>query len=360
MGSSQAQVDKDIGRNRTLPVHDAELGLAHAGSNNSYDEISKDGLYHRRTLLLRPASDHVNRLLEVCQAILPSPQASTIPIIWCRAHAWLLQHGESASGTASSLEEVAFTATVFSFAVGLLDQKTKAALNVSRLAAGKRSASAGNVLRMAKQQRENRLFSSTAWSWITDPDLVSRTQDDPGSPLAKKPDQLLSAAASVAVDIASLIPTAASASENAVAMTVKLMHGLHIYREERKLDCVSEPRNEMQLIGAAVAQLGSWLGLDAWSHSNGTYYDLEGVSEDTFVFVKSRMHHIPQLQFMNEPLGVFQWFEHAVQSQSMESYPSLADVAAQQASNQQAGAVKVRCEVSVSYTHLTLPTKRIV
>ena len=328
--------DQDVGKNRTLPFTDAPVVLEHPGTNGSYDEISNDGLYHRRRISLRPADDYVNSLLKACETVMPSPQGDIMRTVWCRAHAWLSQRSEVICNTVSSLDFIALAATVFCSAIGLLDAKAKAALTVARLAAVKQAASSGASLRSHKKHRESRLFSKASWSWTVKQQALPTSPDPHAS---GKKDQLISIAASLAIDLYASFPTVGNAAVNAI----KLMQCLHLCREEQRLGSLSGSGDLALQVGAVIAQLGSWLGMDAWSYSPGTFYNLGGVGEQHFMFVRSTVGTSRQ-RSVDEPVGVFSWFEHAVQNGSPESYPSLAVMAAVDAANPSTKEFQARAE----------------
>jgi anaphase-promoting complex subunit 1 len=108
---------------------------------------------------------------------------------------------------------------------------------------------------------------------------------------------------------------------------VKLLLGLHVFREEQKLCRLSSCGSISDLLAAIIAQIGSWLGLPTWSYQLGQYYELEGATEERWAFVKSQSEQTQPMPLMDEPVGVFHWFEHAINVQSGERYPTLDVIA---------------------------------
>ncbi|KAK5132980.1 hypothetical protein LTR08_008343 [Meristemomyces frigidus] len=332
-GAHHNAADKDVAKNRILPSPDGRLQLAHHGIGGSFDEIDADNICHGRRLQLGPQDSYISLVLEVCESVLPSQEAVQVRATWCRAYAWLNQEIESVSGSGCSIEFVALVATILTPVVQLLDAKARAALHVTRLAAGKQKPAHSDALRLCKQQQTSHLLSRSPWFWM------ERSQSLPTSSLAspntrsqldRRKDQLLPIAAGLAVELTdSETPrlSLGNGAESAVDCAVNLMLGLHVFREEQKLCTLSTLRSHNLDIGPVIAQIGSWLGHEAWSGIAASYYGLEGASEERWTYVRSTPTLSTHLPLMDEPIGAFQWFEHALQQHSTEAYPSLAVIA---------------------------------
>ncbi|SMY29160.1 unnamed protein product [Zymoseptoria tritici ST99CH_1A5] len=319
--SQSGQSDKEVGRNRLLAPPAAPLYLQHEGTHGAYDEVSQDGVHHRRRLSLRPSHQHIDDLLSVCEYVLPKQQARALRKTWCMAYAWLSSHQENLTATKCDAEFVAFVATLFNSIIGLLDSKARAALNIFKLSSAKATASSQSTLHLRRHQHEGELLGSTPWSWMSQqpqPRLRSPKSDE------KRKDQLLIIAAALADELSAASEPKQSATVAAMS-AVKLMLALHIFLEEQKL-CTLSSIDESQL-AAVVAQIGSWLSLEDWSYGHGTYYHLEGAGDERWAYLKSKAVYPPQLGFLDQPIGVFQWFEHALMHSSSETYPSLLAVA---------------------------------
>jgi len=323
-------LDEDVGKNRVLQLSESPLKLAHGGGGGSFDEVDADNVCHRRRLQLRPEDPHIDVLLDVCELLLPPQQAAQIRPVWCMAYAWLRQPPERSAGSGSSPEIIALVTAMLHPVIKLLDAKARAALNVSKLSAGKHKPIESNAFKLQKQQRQYQLHARKTWSWMQTSPPVSRhlspVSPNTRSQLDRRKDQLLPIAIGLAEDLPPQIaPTTASAS--AIQHAVRLMLGLHMFREEQKLCTLSAGQNYNLEIGCVIAQIGTLLGLDAWSFGRGTYYALEGADEEQWAFVSSKPPLSPQLPLMDEPIGVYQWFEHALEQHSAEGFPSLAVVA---------------------------------
>ncbi|KAK5126311.1 hypothetical protein LTR85_010547 [Meristemomyces frigidus] len=327
-------VDKDVGKNRTLHVFDLPQELSHPGADGSFDEVDGQGICHARRLQLRPHDSYVETLLDVCQSVLPSRNAARVRSTWCAAHTWIMQNPESMAGSASSAEFIALVAAMLVPLAPLLDPKARAALNVARLVTAKPRPTDRDTVRLNKQIQEVQIRRRSAWSWMerSEPTTSQLTSVSPNSKgqLDRRKDQLLPVATALALELVGS-DVSSSSKENsvdsAVQCAVRLMLGLHIWREEQKLCTLSATQGHKGDLSPVTAQIGSLLGADAWSSQAGSYYDLEGATEEQWAFVRSNPTFSPQLPVMDEPVGAFQWFEHALLQRSSECYPSLAVVA---------------------------------
>lgn len=322
---SNDREDIEVGKNRTLQQPQGPLKLGRAGPRASYNEVVGDGIHHRRRLQLRPSDVQTEALLAVCEMVLPKLQARSVRRLWCTAHMWLLQHRDLMASTSSSLDFVAVVAMMFSFAVDCLDLKAKAALNISKVAAGKKQPSKGANFKLIKRKHDARLVDSSACSWMSNGKFQS-SQRSPKSDESRK-DQLLMIAATVADELAQggASPSEGRSHSAAVMSAMRLMLALHIFREEQKLFNFSAAQDLE--IAPVIAQLGMWLGLDDWSPTQGAYYHLEGANEERWTYLHSKPTQFPQLSVFEKPVSVFLWFENSLKRGQSEPYPTLLSVA---------------------------------
>lgn len=323
---STQTVDKDIGRNRTLPPPDQPPQLKHPGARNAIDESSGDGVLHRRQIKLSPQDPFIGDILNTCRLVLPTTASHLLLPTWCRAHAAIVEQRGYLSGTSSNSEWVALTAAIFVFAINLLDAKAKASLQVSKVAAISGSPKAHKSLPVIARHKID-LLEQPAWSW-----MGARGKRLSASPTIFKSgtqqDRLLLNAAFLADEVLdNMAPEIKEIiqSTDSLDSARRLMLGLHILHEEQKLDSIRSGRAER--LAPIVAQLGCWLGRDAWSSQAGSYYALEGASEDAWAFVKFRVSVSVSLGLMDDPVSVYEWVEHSIKSGNTEEYPTLATVA---------------------------------
>lgn len=333
--------DKDIGRNRILSMPGSSLTVSHTGAQNTYDEVDLSGTHHRRRLQLRPSDAFVERTLQMYELILPRKMSTAVRRIWCAAYAWLGDHPDTLSSTASDSDWVALTTTMFAFVLPLIDEKARAALNIARLAAGKHKLSESASLQLHKERRESDMFETSAWTWMyTQPSLTGHATasalSSPIRPLDKRKDQFLPVAAALALQLSHPMQYQDETDEVGQSVTqsaAKLMLGLHVLREEQKLCNLTSKASKMSSLAPLVAQLGFILHLDRWTSDSGTFYNLEGANEERWAYVRSTLAQAPTVGIMEEPVSIYQWFEHVLNTGSPERYPSLAVIAGLDASD---------------------------
>jgi anaphase-promoting complex subunit 1 len=187
--------DKDVGKNRLLQPPAGPTTTQHTGFSGRFDHIGQDGVHHRRQVQLRPSQASVDEILSLCEVILPRYQARAVRKTWCESCAWLNAHPENLASTGSNVESVALAATVFTFTAGLIDAKARAALSISRMAAGKRPQQKRPT---QHHEQESRIFESSAWSWM--PSHCSSPRRSPKGNENRK-DQLLIIAAALADEL---------------------------------------------------------------------------------------------------------------------------------------------------------------
>lgn len=314
--------DKGVGRNRILPAPAGALAFMHAGPDGTFDERGADGVHHRRQVKLEPSDSSISRVLDVCQLVLPADLGHQLRATWCRAYNALLQQDGALAGTGCRIESVALVATIMALVIDLLDEKAKASLQIGKLAGG---SSAGiSAARLELHQQCQALFADPAWSWMTRPN--SHGPAATSSHRSMQKDRLLPIACGLAQELRQGNNTGMTTlPEHKRDIAIKLMLALHVSREEQKLDLLTSPRSDN--LAPVIAQLGSLLGLHAWSHQAGCYYALEGANDGAWAFVTSTSRQNARMPVMEEPVGVFEWLEHTLKHSSAEAYPSIATIA---------------------------------
>jgi anaphase-promoting complex subunit 1 len=314
---------EEIGRNRTLRPPDGPPKLDHAGVSSSIDEIGADNILHRRQVKLNPRDPLVADVLSICRLVLPDTASHLVRSTWCQAYAALAQHPDRLSGTQSSMEFTALTTTMFVFVNKLLDSKARASLQVSKVAAVKSSSK--SVKGHSASLKQATPLKQPAWSWMTS---QQKSSSHTPSKESNQRDRLLYVAATLAEELvndANLELKESFKVVDSLDSAWRLMLALHILREERKLNCLCVGHPER--LAPVIAQIGCWLGHAAWSFESGSYYSLEGASQENWAFVKSRATAIVGPGLMDEPVGIFEWLETAFKHTFTQPYPTLAAVA---------------------------------
>ena len=313
------------------PTDRNAIEFVNAGADGQYDQLESEGLHRRMQMRLCPNDSTVDQLLEVCEIVMPVQQAQLVRGIWCLAHALLIRDPERLSGTAENREWVALVTTVFVFILSLLDESVRETIDSKKAVPSETSG--GISSQRGKSEQRIRRTSRACWSWMDGQRSLSVGNDaipDESHLHEPRKDQLVFVAARLAMHLSrSEMPsaTANKVSDLTPSQAQQLLLGLHVFFEEQKLCTLSPQRQMGDSLAALIAQLGALVGLVAWSYDFGSYYSLEGANERRWSFLKSTICHPPQMLLMDEPVGVFQWFEHAVNVQSTERYPTLDVIA---------------------------------
>ncbi|CAK4034225.1 Negative regulator of mitosis [Lecanosticta acicola] len=314
-----------VGRSRTVQPPQSPKALRQAGRHSTFDEVGSDGTHHRRRLLLKPSNTQVDQLLSICEIVLPKHQARSVRRLWCEAYARIEGHPGSLAATSSCPDFVAFAATIFGIVIDCLDSKAKAALNISKVAAGNEQVSVGVNMRLFKRRHLSRLMEGASCAWMST--VPTRTLQRSRRSDELRKDQLLIFAATIADEMSHSSKDISNekTASTAVLAAVRLMLALHVFREEQKLCPLSATQHPE--VAPIIAQLGLWLGLEEWTPIQGKYYDSEGASEACWSYLRSKPTQTPQLGLLEQPISIFQWFEHSLQRGQSEGYPSLSSIA---------------------------------
>lgn len=318
-------VDTEVGRNRILVPPSNGMGLNNPGAYNTVDEISTEGIAHRRQIKLGPQHPFLVDVINTCRLVLPATVSHLVRSTWCKAYATITQKPAYLSSTKADPEWVALAAAILFFGLNLLDAKARASLQMSKVATTGGSAKQLSP-HSSSRRHQSPLLAQPAWSWMTGrQDLPLQS---PNSKSSVQQDHLLQIAAFLADDIAqSLTSETEDAFQNVDSLDSarRLMLGLHVLREEKKLDSLSIGTAEN--LAPVIAQLGRWLDRDAWDYHTGGFYALEGADEKSWAFVKSQASVSVSIGLMDEPIGVYEWLEHSIKYGSSGPYPTLVTVA---------------------------------
>lgn len=327
--------DEDIGKNRVLQPPAAPLSLRHLGPCGSFDEVGPDGIHHRRQIKLDARDKRVEGVLELCEFVLSGHEPAIVRKAWCRAHDWLLRRPDAMVGTQHGIETVALLTAIFILVIGSLDQRARSNLRISRMAAGKQRVGRHSTYSRTETQGYRASCSEDAWAWMpeTSQHSVSASPAAASKRLAESSneDQLLVIGAGLADELLSASSgeetqwlTSRDAQGLRMTFARKLMLSMHLFREEQKLNLLAD---DYAFLVPTIAQLGAWLGIEAWAYGGGSYYDLEQPDDGKWAWVKGTFGadiwpFIP----MVAPLGIHEWFERCIMS-TPRAYLSLSDVA---------------------------------
>ncbi|KAA6408998.1 MAG: anaphase-promoting complex subunit 1 [Lasallia pustulata] len=338
--------------------------LQHSGIRGQVDILDQESSRHRLEIQLKPRNPLVQKIIKVCDSVLSGSESGHESVLrgWWDVTSWLRVRSEEEV----DLEWTAVIVVLFSMAVKFIgDRRTQTPMQSRRRKGGLlRSSSGANVDTdswEAMQTEEASLASSTsswiqdsAWGWTAEhalpiPQLSPQanrplrhsrpsTTSTISMPTADKKHLHLIQCMSLAQDFSKspagelalgrqgYFPTATSKDpELRQSALATLLMGLHLFREELKLDPLSS--NSLHSLTPVLAQIGTWLGWHHWGCSETSYYMLENVEMDRWLFDDSVISaiRIPAQPF--EPPSIMSHIESINLQSTNASFMTLLDVA---------------------------------
>lgn len=343
---------RTTGRRRTLDIPDDLSRLGHTGSSGIFDIIAQTGKHHRLQVQLRPQTQYISTVIELCQLLLPEGLGHVIQPAW-----WEVMKISNVKGPEGEWQ--ALLTVLLSLAVGHVAPPTaQKKASKARAHTQKRSVSAASgspavdedIVQSMCMKLEmlptKSLRSSAAWSWTlqTDGDSTgtsSRTSRAKNEIIVTCIEQARSFVASKTGS--ALLSVLYSRGADGHHDIPRLLMALHLLREEQKLNTNNKQRSNGGSwdLGPVLAQLGQWLGWEGWSQAKGSYYDIEGCGSSTHSFEDSmlmrcnfvehanlidQIHGYPVLSPppADTPPSIYDWVENAASLTSYEPFPNLA------------------------------------
>ncbi len=323
------------------------IALQHTDSNGRVDIIDSEGRRHRIEIQLRPNNPYVRKMIRVCESVLPQIEGDKESVLrgWWDVMSWL----HSRPDESRDIEWTAMIVVLFCMAVDLTGDRpvATAARQMKRKTGLLRSSSGANtdLGSWVTMSNEESQFSTSphwvqdvAWSWTVDrsnikmksvqssfskfskPKPAAKPSPNLG-PGQKKTSHLLECVSLTrefsktpigvkANGQSGYLPTALSRDiefrRNALPT---ILVGLHLLREEYKLDVLAA--NALHDLTPILAQIGCWLGWESWGFKNTSFYMLESVDVECWLFDDSliRTLKVPAEPF--PPPSIFHFIESA-------------------------------------------------
>lgn len=291
-----SQSKREVGKTRTIKVP-LNSYLLQAGRSGQVDLSAKDGTRHRVQLRMRPHSDEVFRILEMCRFVIGGDAGAALLRTWMSVHT-LMQAERQQSSDAVEAEWETLVVTLFAFSVGSIT-RTSTGLQRDNRAHPRRSLSRAPAALgptaedQASESKSGKLVSS-AWDWMSSADIRRSSQRssrehkgaDPSTSRLRSASMIEFEARarhclhSMAQDGLEWLVNAHAARER-YTYAIKVLFAVHLYREEQKLKTLIDKSAERfdGLMVAALAQMGHWLKMEAWTWAPGTYYEMEGATD---------------------------------------------------------------------------------
>jgi anaphase-promoting complex subunit 1 len=286
LASTPTSSPRSVGIQRTLLEPKPMAEILYPALDGTFTLRDVDHQLHRVQIQLGPRNEFIAKFLELCLFALPGWTGEWMLTVW-----W--SRCKACEGTEQK-EWNALVETIFTVAIALDDgmgKRRKSELNPSSNTGSSASSSKGPgrdafslMLELeAAKPGINSLFSP-AWAWALSSPMKEEEIHKSRSPTNKHITAAREFVRSKAGQecVASLL----SNQDMARLMLTRLIISLHLLREERKLDIMTQDSNETvtRHVAPVLAQLGRWMGWDLWDWKHGHYFGIEGPINTSYGF----------------------------------------------------------------------------
>ena len=347
----------------------ALVSLSHGGNKETVDLVDAGGRRHRIRVQLQPRNPFVLTMVKLCDSMLPLTDQGGECFLsgWWNAMIWLSVRPD----LEGDAEWTAFVIVLFSIAAGFVEERRTGTMTRTkkRKSALLRSSSSANTnmesweAMLVEESSVSRSvpvwMQGEAWSWILTQGKVSMPAESdisrksrspriyiaPTIPSRKKTPFLVHCV-SLAHEFWSFLNgtgsiaggsrfTSRITDHDAQRRTLAtLLVGLHLYREELKLNTLAS--TVAHDLTPVLAQIGGWLEWPSWSFNPASYYTLESVDMDFWLFDDSPVKNVgvtsPAEPF--HPPSIMHFVEAANLEPPSTSFISLLDVVGYQRVNE--------------------------
>ncbi|KAL8721420.1 MAG: hypothetical protein Q9225_001895 [Loekoesia sp. 1 TL-2023] len=356
---------REGGFKRVISQSPQALSALHYGdSNGKVDVVDSEGVRHRLHVQLQPRNPLVRRVIEICEAVMPlsGDRRETILCAWWTVVSWLRSRPE----VEDDVEWTALIVILFSLPAGSIQHwHSEPASRQKRRKVGLLRSSSGANTDLASweamlSQEAGRSSSlppwmqDPAWRWVTEPDSSAESRqvstrsasstrpmglsNVASIPAPKKSAYVLQCCAlarealqsssrndSIPSKLNILSFLASQDNELRGTITANLLVGLHLLREEFKLNTAAAGAAHSMI--PILAQLGGWLGWRSWGFKNSTYYMLESADMENWLFDESAM--TGRGSSANEPFeppSILRHIEKLLIGSTMQPFVTLLDL----------------------------------
>lgn len=293
---------RDVGPARTINLSNGPLSMLRPGTSGQIAVRTTDGHSHRMHIQLAPKNDAVRHILRICEFVLAEKGKKAISTLWCTIY-HKFRMGKFQMTDSMDLEWEALIVTLFTFAVGSIGRQLRVTNRSPSKHPSRNSSPNLSTIKFDSQGHHRVLESEferarpSAWGWLSN--SSSRLNRNKSSHKLRQKSLRHSSAAKDPVlsmteyeamarhglhDMANEELDWLVGSETAELRNVsslQIMLALHLYREEQKLDVLSDNTkgHVSDCLSATIAQFGQWLGLKAWTYMPDTYHELNGTPE---------------------------------------------------------------------------------
>lgn len=358
------QVRVTAGSKRTISASQPLQRILSLGKHGKFELIDGESRRHCLEFHLSPPDAFVAELFRVLSTVLPNYAGDFLLEIW-----WNIRKSMSAEGgKLTSVDWIAFVATLLTLAVPFVDEKTR---KVNSRAQSNKRRSSGRPSSQAKpdeaiddedsawhlmcsrqtSKKHAKSWDSSPWAWVLHSGPASSMMSPPAKRLSTKKqaptieqqvkvkDNMILNCIEIARQyIQSPIGKATSdhwrrmspseKQDLRISTLSEVVVSLHLFREELKLDtlCQSFSGSNPGDLAPLLAQLGHWLRWDAWDSRQGGFFDFDGGSSNDWAYENStftskvRLHSQP----WETPPSILGWLGTVAGPQHYAPFPTLA------------------------------------
>ena len=340
------------------PVH--VQGLRDTRPRGVVAVVDDQGNLHKIQIAMQPRNSRVRRFLDVCRAVLPGSKGGEGLLVgwWCILQ-WL--RCEPRAGCVD-LEWTAFVMTLFSLVLSS-DKTPKQGMRQSsftqRKARGSftRSSSGAqaqpdNFKEMLKYEASGNFMpvwmENSAWNWIAQQETDNIFPEDYSEESFLQTHIGLArefVASEAGQSVAVTLPPWNQDPGNSRAAVVNVIVGLHLLREEEKLDIMIGDSSTMQSADLlpVLFQLARWLNWTSWAetYSADEFTLLEDNNEnseysDQILTIAKILQGVTLSPAVPEPTqcpSIFDWIQTCLLIRGVIPFPCLADLVKRASTN---------------------------
>ncbi|KAL9103948.1 MAG: hypothetical protein Q9163_001054 [Psora crenata] len=351
------QTSEDELKGKKIPCPTRFASLNHATCEGRVDIVDTAGIRHRIQIALQPSDPLASRMVKFCESVLPSSESDGEAILrgWWDAMRWL----QTRSDKEPDLEWTAMVLLLFSMGTMFMDdastettprQKERPVGSLrGGIGANVNLDSWGSIMRHQNSSSAGipQWMRHGAWQWtgkhVTLPLPPSQRVRSPNTPLrstaiplpSESPhilhcislarDFLKSPLGEAAAGRRGYLPTASSRDPDLRRTALaSILVALHLLREELKLNILAE--RFLHQLTPVLAQIGSWLGWQNWSHKESSYYAMESADMAACLFDDSVITalKVPPEPFL--PPSIFRYIEAAHACSNVPPFTTLLDI----------------------------------
>ncbi|KAL2356019.1 negative regulator of mitosis [Cryomyces antarcticus] len=318
-------------------------GLQYPGPCGTIDVVSDAGDRHRIQVKIRPSSDYILRILEVCQHVIGVDDGKGLIAMWLRMHSDLQDLQDLQCIGCPNREWTALVVLLFLTVLQYTESSAAQSADPdqqhygSKLPALSPGEGPAGSEAMREAEAEAEAFGNSAWSWLKEePRSLSykttnvTSTNFPTTTWASSDTRTFLVRCSARARNILKRGHWASASFDVNDLfssshpVTRLLLALHLFREEHKLHTLSPGCNSMDL-APVLAQIGHWIGWRSWDWSSGNYYDIEGAGAEKWVYDDSTTL-VGMFTETIKPPSIYAWIEAALCSEISGPFVSLYDI----------------------------------